>query len=460
MPRHRRSELAAGLFVIGALAVATGVVLWLGLADVFRPTRQRAFFYVDERSGSVGLTVGNPVQITDTPIGKVVDIRYQPQHRRSLYEVQIEREGIAIRSDAAAVVTAGLVGEARLVITSVGSPDSPLADADHPAPIAGGLDGAMRDLALAVRDVREIAQAVRVALGGTADLETLQRILRIVTNIEDATGTAARIARNLLPETEPGNAESMLAGVRQSVADINTVTANIRRETQADQPDTILGKARTLMTKGASLAEKIDREVDAEAEGSAMAKVHAAVDSAQAIAADAKPKISALLTSARDAAERLDSFSRKDVAEVFAQLRQANTKVLAIANDLSDVSDAARKIVVLNRENIDRMIDNMAQVSESLKSTANEVRRSPWRLFRQPKPGEMRSYDVLTAAAAFSEGAASLDRAVTKLKSLHPDVVAPDDKQIQQIREHLDDTFRKFKKIEEALWKEISTDGE
>jgi hypothetical protein len=110
---------------------------------------------------------------------------------------------------------------------------------------------------------------------------------------------------------------------------------------------------------------------------------------------------------------------------------------------------------VLNRENIDHMIENMARVSESLKATAAEIRRSPWRLLRRPPKEEIESYDILTAASAFSQGAASLDRAVTKLQQLEGEGVAADDPQIEAIRSHLKETFAKFKAVEDALWEQM-----
>ena len=64
MPRKKHSELIAGLFVIAALAVLLGVVIWLG-PGLLRTTQQTAVFYVDEGSGSLGLEVGGFAQIND-----------------------------------------------------------------------------------------------------------------------------------------------------------------------------------------------------------------------------------------------------------------------------------------------------------------------------------------------------------------------------------------------------------
>ena len=72
MPRKQRSDLSAGIFVIVSLVAILGIVLWLGAAEVFKPKRQQAFFYVKEGGPSGGLGVGSFVEFAGGQIGKVV----------------------------------------------------------------------------------------------------------------------------------------------------------------------------------------------------------------------------------------------------------------------------------------------------------------------------------------------------------------------------------------------------
>ena len=113
---------------------------------------------------------------------------------------------------------------------------------------------------------------------------------------------------------------------------------------------------------------------------------------------------------------------------------------------------------MVHRDNIDEMIDNMRIVSENLKATSKEIRRNPWRLLYKPKPGELREQTIRDATVAFVSGAAELDQALAKLNGLaraHPEGIDRKDPKFQEIRKHVLESFKKFKKVEDALWREI-----
>ena len=417
MPRKKTNELAAGTFILVALAATFGVVVWLGAAEIFRPARQRAFFYAEEADGSIGLEEGNTVEINSLPIGKIVSIRYLPQERRTLYEAQIHYHGATIHSDAVAAVTTGLVGVSKLTVTNRGTDDSPPADEKNAVRVTGGLDAAISQLSDAARKINAELDHKPDAMMGKVD--------DILKDVKTTTDVLARIAATLGPETRPGDPQSMIVNLRQSMSNANAMTGNLKRETDAEEEDSLAAKA------------------------------HATMDDFKAIAADAKPKVSNLLDSASEAAARLEEYTKRDVAEIFTLLRKSNDKILTIANDFATVSDTTKKIVVLNRENIDTMIDNMTQVSATLKAASEEIRANPWRLLRKPAKEDMETYGIMTAASSFSEGATSLNQALTKLKSLDPKVFQADDPQIQGIRRHLEESFEKFKEVEDALYDEM-----
>lgn len=390
MPRKRHSELVAGVFVVVALVLGLGVVFWLGAADVFKPSKSRAVFFVAESAGSVGLHEGSFVRVNDDAVGKITEIRYVPAEARTLYVAQIERGDIAIRADGKAHVVAGLVGATSLVISYCGSDDKPAADEDHPVEISGGLDRAMSDIAAAAEIIKRELDA------GQAD-RLLAKIHTVLDDMKSAARDVAKITANIRPEMDRTNADSMLAKARSSVEDIKAITT------------------------------------------------------------DAKPKISKTLDAAVEAAGRIRDYTKKDIVEILTKLRESNTEILKIAKDFRAVSENAREIVVLNRDKIDEMIDNMAQVSDNLKSTSKEIRRNPWRLIHKPKDEEIRSRDIYDAARAFSSGAEQLDRALARLNALaaYPEGLKADDPQLRKIRAQIEDAFGKFSKVEQALWKEL-----
>lgn len=138
-------------------------------------------------------------------------------------------------------------------------------------------------------------------------------------------------------------------------------------------------------------------------------------------------------------------------------MREANTKILKVAGDFSTVSQQVKEIVATNRDNIDEMLDNLALVSVNLKAASEEIRRNPWRLLHNPNRKELRSQNLYAAVRSFSDGAAQLDQAISKLRSLKEvKSDAPEyAKARSEILKSLMETFDKFHKAEEGLWKEL-----
>ena len=110
MARKQRSELAAGIFTILATVLLVGVVFWLGVADIFKPTAQEAWFYVELNEGGQGLKPGAQVKITDVEVGKIADVRLDLKSGRTFYVAELFDKQTKIYSDAKASVKTALVG--------------------------------------------------------------------------------------------------------------------------------------------------------------------------------------------------------------------------------------------------------------------------------------------------------------------------------------------------------------
>jgi ABC-type transporter Mla subunit MlaD len=405
MAKQKYNELTAGLFVIASLVTLVGVIVWLGGAEILRPTGQTAVFYAAEATGSVGLLVGGFVQVGDDQVGKIDKIRFEPDVGRTLYYADISRgdfkvhsEDFKVHSDGKARVAAGLIGGARLIIVDRGTDKAPLADDEHPIELGGGMDQTMSDLATAAEKVSGIADVIKSELDKTQSDAVLAKVHTVIESLKSAAADVAKIAANIRAETDAANEAALLA------------------------------------------------------------KIHSSVDDVKEMTADAAPKISDTLTAARDAAQKIRKYTDEDIAEILTKLREANTHILKITKNFSKVSEQVKQIVVLNRDNIDEMLDNMTQVSANLKATSKEVRRNPWRLLYQPEEKELRSQNIYDAARAFSNGAEQLDQAITRLTSLakvHPEGLPTDDPEIQKVREQLTKSFENFAKVEQALWKEL-----
>lgn len=415
MPRKKHNELLAGTFVLLALALVLGLILWIGGVDLLATKGQVAVFYVPAEQGGVGLAPGVEVSYGDSPIGKVKSVEARPDLGKCFYYVQLDRKDISIFSDGKAIVSSPPIGSPRLMVMSTGA-SGVLATADNPVLIGGGLERMMSDVAVAVQNVRSISDKLVAEMDPADSAKLLGQTHAILRDLKKASAVVAVVAGLAQSQADASNPQSMVAKVHRSIDDVNDITAD------------------------------------------AKPKVAAALGGVQEIVADAKPKVAKMLLAAQETADAVEGYAKNDVAEILLKLRQANTLILKVTEDFADVSKEARNLVATNRESVDTMIDNLMQVSANLQATAKEVRRNPWRLLYRPSEKETRQQDIHEAARAFSEGATQLDRAATKLSGLikaHPQGVGADDKLVEQILKDLKGTFGRFSKIEQNLWNEL-----
>lgn len=397
MPGKSKSEFTAGIFVVTLLVVAMGVVLWLGAADVLRSGGQLVSFYVPQHAGPVGISEGAKVKYGDADIGRIVDVAEQTDKGRCIYRARIDRRDIIVRSDGKAMVTTKAIGSAELVILAFGESDA-LADDDNPILLSGGLDQAMTNLVDTTEKLKAIADRVLDQLDPADSQAALGKVNALLNSLKSIATNLSTISANVLAQTDPNNDAAMLASLRQSAVNVRAMTE------------------------------------------------------------DARPKLARVLSAAAETAETIEGYSKKDLGEILATLRQSNTQILKIANDFADVSAQARQIVVLNRDNIDEFLDNLTQASANLKSASKEIRRNPWRLLHKPDKAEVHSTNVYEAARSFSEGAEQLDQAIAKLTAvakLFPQGLPADDPQVKKIREHVKKAFESFTKAEKKLWDQL-----
>ena len=315
-----------------------------------------------------------------------------------MHKLDITRRDFKVHSDGKAKVAAALIGGAKLVIVDRGTQDAPLADIEHAVELTGGLDQTMADLSDAVGKVNEIADVIRRELDREQSGAILAKVHSVIDSLKAASQNVVEISANIRTETDPNVESSLIAKVHESVDDVKTMTA------------------------------------------------------------DARPKVSEALTAVRETAQKIRKYTDEDVADILTKLREVNTKILKITKDFAVVSEQTKQIVLVHRDNIDEMIDNMTQVSANLKATSKEVRRNPWRLLYRPEKGEFASQNIYDAARAFSNGAEQLDQALAKLSGLskaHPEGLPTDDPEFQKVREQLKESFTNFTKVEQALWKEL-----
>jgi ABC-type transporter Mla subunit MlaD len=449
MPRKRYSELKAGLFVLAGLAVGAGVVLWLGAADAFRTKGQEVVFRVSQADGSVGVLEGTLITLGDAEIGRVERVEARPARSDCLYHARLERTDIAIRGDADAVVVSPPIGQAKIVLLRAGVSDQ-LADAEHPLPLHGGLDQVMTRMNAMAENFEKVSRRISEELEPNQGGNLLAGIHGVVTKIDGAAGALARIAANVEGETLAADANSLVGKLHRSAGDVNSATASLAHQLDPNAGVTVAARLGRALTS-------VDAQLDPNVNDSLMRKVRDAADDLAGMLAETRPKVKETMASVSGAASNIEAYTKKDLGEILASLRETNTRILKIAGDFSTVSEQAKQIVATNRDNIDETMDNLAAVSINLKAASEEIRRNPWRLLYNPDRKELRSQNLYAAVRSFSDGAAQLDQAMAKLRGLKE--VQSDSpeyaKARQEILKGLTETFDKFHKAEDGLWKEL-----
>ena len=433
MPRKRHNELVAGIFVLLTLGVLLGVVLWLGASEILHPPAQRAVFFAGEQDGSLDLAEGALVQLNDDPVGKITRIRYDPSANGTYYTAAITRPGAAIHKDAESLVVTGFIGGSRLVILNRGTASAPLADRANAVAIRpGGLEAAMRDIASASNKIRrQLAAELDAQRAGSV----LAKIHEVLNRLGDA-GT--------------------------KLAD---VLAALRAEADAEEPGSILAHVRRAAGSVASASDDLSRQVDAGEPGSLMAKAHDIAgnvketsSSIRWIATAAEPAIDRMLTSAAGAAETIEGYTKKEIAEILLKVRESNNHLLAAMGNIEGATAQAKEAIVLNRANVDEILDNARRASADLKAGMKDIRRRPWRLLQRSEKEDAATFEILNLARDFVTGAEQLKQAVGKLEAvakLHPEGIPANDASLKKIQTDLRGAFADFTAVEQALWKRL-----
>lgn len=257
MPRKQRSELKAGLFTIAALAVLLGVVFWLGASSIFHSPTGQAVFYADNTSGPLGLSPDYAVKINDVKVGKIVSVTIDEGNKRTLYAVDFDKKGLKMYSDGKAKVSAGLLGEGFLVITSIGSKKKPLADAKHPILITGGLSEVMDNFAVISKNLKTISNTLKNELDEKIKGSIICQVKGMASELLVASKKIAEITTNITPETDPARAGTIMANVKTTAKNLADISTKIDGYVQKDLHE-LLTKVREIATAILKTANNLD----------------------------------------------------------------------------------------------------------------------------------------------------------------------------------------------------------
>jgi len=424
MARTKRNELTAGIFILVCAASIVAVAVWLA---GIRFGGRFAYVTAPLAVGDVSVVEGSEVKLSAVVVGKVDQVSPSADWDRFTFRIRLTRR-VDLRSDAvieAVAPTLGGVGS--LTVLHTGSAGSPAADEEHPARLSVGPNAMIRDLQ------RQLGY-------GDGERQTLQQAI---------------------------------ADMGQSLSNIAAITDSLRQQlVMSDQPNMMKAATETMLALRALAADlqrdlaELRAQLDPADRAGAMGKLHHTLDNAAAVSdnvagmvATIRPGVEQTVAQAASTTERIDQYTRKDLAELLQTLRAGGNELLASITDLREMSATARRVIQVNDESITEMVDNLTQVSVNLKAASRDIRRHPWKLMGSPDASDVRSENIQNAAEAFAQGASQLDDAIRRLEALRElqdDGVASDDPELKLIRQKMRDSFENFTRVEKALWEQIS----
>lgn len=268
-------------------------------------------------------------------------------------------------------------------------------------------------------------------------------------------------------QLDPDAEVSLMAKLLQSLNDINAVTASLSKELNAEERTALLAKIHEVMDNVSTMAAALRAEADSQKPTVLLGKVHLAMDTMNdglsTVAGMLKvnePKIGRTLDHVESTAGNIAAETDPTRADsLMSHFKKASNQLNEALDDINTVTDTTRQVVVLNRENINKLLANFKESSEHIKTGVKYVLRHPWRLLNEPKPTEMKQQAIFDAARCFSEAAGQIDDASAQLKclaELYDGNIPANDPDLVRIQADLRQTQDRYQKAEAELWRQLN----
>ena len=268
-------------------------------------------------------------------------------------------------------------------------------------------------------------------------------------------------------QLDPQADTSLIAKFLKSADDINVMTAALGNQLGSEEKTMLLGKIHAIVDNINFMTGSLRTETDGANRQALLGKIHLAIDSLN----DGLGSVSRVLTtneptldrSLKNIAHMTDNLAGETDASrpdsLMAELKKTGVMISKTVDDVHTMTSTTREIVVINRENIDRMLVNFKEASDHIKNGMKYVLRHPWRLFNEPKQTEIKQLAIFDAARSFAEAATRIDDASAQLRALaelHDGAIPSDAPELDRIKADLDQSREKYKKAEEELWRQLN----
>ncbi len=439
MSKKVRNEVTVGLTVMVSLILAIIIVVkladWSNLFVAERNVTVQQPYQV----GLKGLMAGSPIFLGGAKIGTVSDtyIENKPGADGELPEIYVYftmtmPQEYQLRDDCVLSAYSNVLGgQSSLVIKDIGSEGAVIPD------------GAVLELAFEP----SITEAI----------ENFKQVL----DPENPKGLVYQLSGQ--------NTDSLMYRLLDIAANLQQLSGNINAQTELTQDKkTLMVKVHSILDRFDNVVGSLNREMTADTNTSALAKVHAALDKLntdlaeiQDVIVTNKPIINEAVVSVRNTAGTLEEEMAEILEQVKNILKKADDGVEIAQEAIAKIKALAQEgydTIRLNRDTISSTVRNFHEISANLKLVSREIRRAPWRLLYKPGEDEQYIQGVIDSAGAFAAGAEQLDAVSLRLKAVleaSGETITLDKERIDTIVAELETAFGQFKKAEDKLWDEL-----
>ncbi len=432
---EQRNALKVGTFTIVAIAVFVAVLIWI--SQEIGGDMQTVVIHFRPSPSMPTIVAGSAVLVGGQRVGQVVTAelsREGPAQHPSGFFVRVEAEmlsALKLREDCSAVAEGPPLGGDGLVKIDLGSEESEFQGKFIEGSEPGGLG------------------AILAALQGEI-------------NPEDPGSLLGQIKSQLDPHAEL----SLMYKLHQSFNDVNTMTASLAMQLTPAEKFTLMDKLHLIADDVNQTTSQLRREFDAGQPDVLLHKIHLAMDAvndgvetiARVLRAGETPVSRTLANLAKTSENIVAETDPARTDSMMAHVKRTSGQMEKAVSDLKAVTSTARDLMVLNRENINRLLINFKETSDHMKTGVKYVLRHPWRIFNAPEAQEIKQQAIFDAARSFSEAATRVDDATAQLRALaelHDGNIPLDDSDLNRIRDALESSFAQYRQAEEELWRQL-----
>ena len=434
---QRRNELQLGVLTLVVIGLAVAILISVK-KEVVAGDKQVAIrfdpspFMPPINEGAIVLVGGQTVgKVTTAKLQREAAATDEAQPSFHINVVANIRDDLVLRENCSAFAEAPALGGAAIIRLDLGTAedvfDGAYIDGSPPDGFAGAL------------------ASIQTELDGTREGSLLWQI-----------------KTQLDPEAE----KSMVALLNKSLADVNTITESLSMQLTREEKDTLITKIKVVADNVAAMTTNLRNEFDRDQPEVMLAKLHATLDtlnvgieSMSRLVSNNEDALNRTITNVETTTNNIARETDGTKADsLVAQIRTGIDKLNTSLDDFNVITDTTRGIVVLNRQNINRLLINFKESSDHIKTGVKYVLRHPWRLLNAPDAKEMKEQAIFDAARSFAEAATSVDDAAARLQSLaelHNGSIPIEDPDLQVLRDDLKTTQTKYRQAEAKLWSEI-----